>query len=190
MVGPLPADYQAKLLAHPHRNDIATAITDAGIGFENNNLLGFVVSDVPAAQTIIDTEAAWLPIAKAVRLAEVSDLFAAKIAAGVRYTGPDGVSRVFQIDPESQNNINALSNAALGAILNGEPWPNTMFFLAADNTMMPLPAPEDMRNFGVAAKNYVFALRMTSGSLKAAIAQASSASALDAIDINAGWPSN
>ena len=185
MFTPLDPAYQ-DFAGRPHANAMVAAMVTAGIPFEQGRD-GFASTDPPAAQALIDNEAAWLPSAKQLASDQVDALYDDKIAAGFSYAGPDGAQRSFQIDATGQFNIDAQSNAALGAILNGEPWPSGVYFVAADNSHMPLPTAADMRAFATAAHAYVAGLILARRALKDAIGAATTATELDALDLTAGW---
>lgn len=154
---------------------------------------GILVSDVDTARAFIAGyvgSAAQLAFEKDAKLAQLTELYAGKYAAGLSYVGPDGVKRTFQIDPQSQFNIDVQANAALGAILAGEPWFEGSYFVAADNSHMGLPTARDMRAFALAARSYVAGLILCNRALKDAIGAASTTGALQVIDIDASWPAN
>lgn len=168
------------------------ALATAGVAFEIAPD-GFYASDATQAQAIINgyagsaTELAWH---KADILAQLGNLCLSKYAGGFNYSGADNVQRNFQIDPQSQFNIDVQANASLGAIMNGEAWDSNSYFIASDNSHMPTPTPQAMRAFSLAARAYVAGLILHNRALKDQINAAADLATLQAIDITAGWPGN
>jgi hypothetical protein len=144
---------------------------------------GYCASDAVAAQAIVDTESAWLPIAKALAASAADDVFAGKVAAGFGYVGGDSVRRVFQIDSASQANITAMTVMAQSGA-----WPPSMYWIAADNSHMSLATAAAMLAFGQAAGAYVSGLILVRRAIKDAIDGAPTAAALASIDVTQGWP--
>lgn len=154
---------------------------------------GILVSDVDTALAFFERYAGsveQLEFNRKAKLANLAATYAAKYDAGFNYTGPDGVKRTFQIDPQSQFNIDVRSNAALGSILAGEDWFTGSYFIAADNTRMYLPTAQDMRKFALAARSYVSSLILTNRAIKDALKGAQTLSVLNAIDPTSLWPTN
>jgi len=108
----------------------------------------------------------------------------ALIAAGFTYGGA-----LFQIDSAAQANIAAMGVMALGSITDpaGSPWPAGFYWIAADNSHLPMDAAQ-MYAFGRAAGAYVSACVLRLRAIKDAIASAPDQAALDAIDVTAGYP--
>lgn len=166
---------------------------------------GLHVGDIDAAQAFLasfvgsDTQ---LAHNKDVWLGNLSATYLGKFAAGFNYTGPDKILRTFQIDPTSQFNIDVQANASLGAImaevalvtqsgsLTGEIWDANSYFIAADNSHMPTPTPQDMRTFALAVHGYVSGLILWNRALKDQINAAADMKTLSTIDVTAGWPVN
>jgi len=108
----------------------------------------------------------------------------ALIAAGLTYGGT-----LFQIDSAAQANIAAMGVLALGSIADpaGSPWPAGFYWIAADNSHVPMDAAA-LYAFGRAAAAYVSACVLRLRAIKDAIAAAADQAALDAIDVTAGYP--
>lgn len=106
-----------------------------------------------------------------------------KYPDGFDYTGPDSVTRTFQIDPQSQFNIDVMANVALGAMVNGEPWDAKSYFIAADNSHMALPTAKDMRTFALAVRSYVAGLILKNRAVKDEIVAATTSAQVQAVDI-------
>src|SRR5664279_781083 len=149
----LDTTHQASLLANPHISDIIAAITAAGIGFEDNNLYGFQSTDVTAAQTIIDTEALWLPTAQTAKIQVIADVYVARIEAG-RLVTVAGVQKSYQIDPASTANMTSVASMAQGG---AAAWPAGFAWIAADNTQQPMTI-SDFLAFALNVGTYVSSL--------------------------------
>jgi hypothetical protein len=94
-------------------------------------------------------------------------------------------SGIVQIDGDSKTKINGLVSMAL--VAKGASQPFTESFILADNSVAQLDADAAIA-MGVAVGQYVSSLYGRSIALFAQIDAAADASALDAIDITAGWP--
>ena len=108
----------------------------------------------------------------------------ALIAAGFAQGGT-----LFQIDSAAQAQIAAMGVMALGSITDpaGSPWPAGFYWIAADNSHVPMDAAA-MYGFGRAAGAYVSACVLRLRAIKDAIVSAPDQAALDAIDVTAGYP--
>jgi len=115
--------------------------------------------------------------------AAIEAAFAAAVAAGVEYGG-----KVLQIDDASRANISgqAVRAAAAVAGLNAVTWPETFAWRMLDNTYLPLSAT-DMLDMAQAASDRYIALRFRLGQLKDALAAATTADEVAAIDPSSGW---
>jgi hypothetical protein len=98
---------------------------------------------VPYAPTFADTQAAKVATAEA--------FYGGLITAGFTYNGVR-----FQIDPQSQTQLAAMSLMALGNITDpvNSPWPAGFYWVAADNSHVPMDAP-GLYAFGRAVAGYV-----------------------------------
>jgi len=144
---------------------------------------GLHVKDEVVARLLIDSYVGsnvQLEYLKGQARAALADLLAAKYAAGFPYAG-----KVFQIDQASQFNISAVAVMALAV---GDGWDGESYFIAADNSHLPLPTAADAITFASAAKAYVSGLIRHNRALKDAIAAAVDTDALDAVDLTSGWP--
>lgn len=194
----------------PPADGFVAAVTAAGQHISSGPD-GWHVDDAATAQAIFNSfagSAAQLAHAKANangtgKFNQLAAIYFGKFAAGFNYTGPDGVKRTFQIDAQSQFNIDVQANASLGAIINSvalvtqpgsgleaETWDANSYFIAADNSHMATPLARDMRAFALATRGYVSALILNNRALKDRIAAATDMATLNAIDITAGWPAN
>lgn len=173
---------------------LATALQAAGVvGTVFISPDGIHVPDVTTAQNFLSAytgSAAELAFSKNAKLDQLAAIYLDKFGAGFNYTGPDAVKRTFQIDPTSQFNIDVQANASLGAVLNGEAWDQTSYFIAADNSHMATPRAQDMRAFALATRAYVSGIILNNRALKDRIGAAADMATLAAIDLNSGWPAN
>ena len=110
--------------------------------------------------------------------------YAALIAAGFTYGGTR-----FQIDSDSQTQMAAMGIMALGSITDpaGSPWPGGFYWVAADNSHVAMDAAA-MYAFGRAVAGYVSTCVLRLRAIKDTIAAAADQTALDAIDVTAGYP--
>ncbi|MBN9568690.1 MAG: DUF4376 domain-containing protein [Alphaproteobacteria bacterium] len=107
--------------------------------------------------------------------------FAALIVAGRNYAGHN-----YQIDDASRANINA---AATMAMVAPDAWSGDFYWIASDNSHVPMTAAEVIA-FGLNAGDYYTAMIFTNRAHKDAIAALTTISTCDAYDVTAGWPAN
>lgn len=148
---------------------------------------GLMVSDAAAAATIAGDAAAILAQAQAQAVAAVNAAETAAIAAGYTYSG-----KVIETDAASQANIAAQSLAALASTVSPStnPWNTGFYWVCADGSQLPLATASAMLTLGSAIGAYVSAVILYAASLRAAIATATSLSAVAAIvaALDTGWP--
>lgn len=129
--------------------------------------------------------AARLADAKVAKRAAADLEYARRCAAGVVWNG-----KAYQLDVASWVMISSLAaNAALCiAGAPGVSWDlGDPGYLATDNTYTPFAMPQDFLPFATAAKQRIMALREHYRGLKDQIIAAADQTALDAIDLSAGW---
>ncbi len=124
---------------------------------------------------------------------------AIKIRAAIAYlnglfVSPNGFTyagKLYQIDSASQSNITAMGALALGSIADpaNSPWPAGFYWIAADNSHVPMDAPATYA-FSRAVASYVSAAILNCRAVKDAIAAAATQAVLDAIDVTAGYPAS
>lgn len=139
---------------------------------------GWQCSDDVAVQAIVDgyeNSPERLEHHKTLKLSDLTSAFTTTISSGLLYQG-----RIFQIDAASRANIAAMSTFAISASLGG-PWPKDFYWIAADNTHVPMLA-QDMLAFGQAVGAYVSALVLKQRSIKDAIAVAADVAVVDLIN--------
>lgn len=178
----LSPTYQALLLVAPHQALLLDAITEAGIAIEFCTPKGgFVASHAAAAQGVMDTEGVWLPSAKRDKIQALAAYFEGKIAAG-RIIGPN----IYEIDAEAR--------ADMKATWDNDAWPVTWPTMPDTVTgQINFTAPLSQAQFRAGALNilkYVNGLKARRAALNNAIRAAANYTALQAIDIAAGWPAN
>lgn len=132
-----------------------------------------------------------LATAQAQAIAQVGAIYLEKIAAGFTYNGvtvgilPADIQNITAMAATAMANIQA---ASLG--ITAPAWPSNFAWLPqGSGASLPLTAPE-MITFGAAASHYVSSLILYADSLIAQIQAATTASAVQAIDITAGWPTS
>jgi hypothetical protein len=106
------------------------------------------------------------------------------IGQGFVYSG-----KLYQIDPRSQMQLAAMSLMALGSITDpvNSPWPANFYWVAADNSRVPMDAP-GLYAFGRAVAGYVSGSILHLRTIKDEIATAPDQQALDAVAVTAGYP--
>ena len=147
---------------------------------------GFYVSDLAKAQAVV---AAYdpLPAVRAQTEAQVQATLAAKLAAGFAIG-----SNVVAIDQTAQAEIGSLAILAL-ATLGGQvttPWPTGRTWPLVSGTPIPLTTPQDLIAVGGPCAHYVWSIKNYAIGLIAQIEAATTAAAVQAIDITAGWPTS
>lgn len=174
---PLPQAYQTLLTNAPQQGHISDALWAAGVkNTFSTPLGGFVVSDVTAAQAIIDTESNWLPYAKVKKVIDCQAAFDSIIAAG-RIIGV----KTYQIDDASRSAMQQTYNAGAAAF--------PINWIAMDNTTVALTQAQ----FQAGCQNilaYYNAMVLNRRALKNAVAAATTYVQLQTIDLNSGWPPN
>jgi len=108
----------------------------------------------------------------------------ARIAAGFTWSG-----KLYQIDTNSQARIAAMGALALGSIADpvGSPWNAGFYWVAADNSHVPMDAAATYA-FARAVALYVSGCILHLRTIKDMIAGAADQTALDAVDVATGYP--
>lgn len=161
------------LLSQANAEALIAAVEAVGVTITRTKD-GFTVSDENAAIAAFTSEPSWLPFAKASLLISLQAKFDAIIAAG-RIIG----AKTYQIDDASC--------AAMQQQFNSNTWPIT--WITADNSTISLTQVQ----FQSGCRNvldYIRAIRLNFRALKDNIKNASTFAVLNAVNINAGWPSN
>lgn len=165
------------------------ALSAAGIAcwWEAGN---FFVSNLTAAQNIVASYNP-VPAMQAALISQVETLLQEKVAAGFTYNGvtvgilPADIQNITAMAATAMANIQA---ASLG--ITAPAWPSNFAWLPqGSGASLPLTAPE-MITFGAAASHYVSSLILYADSLIAQIQAATTAAAVQAIDITTGWPTS
>jgi len=108
----------------------------------------------------------------------------ASLSAGFEWNGV-----LYQIDAQSQDRIGNRRAFARDCIDGLAEWsPVYQGWIAADNSRVSFPTPQDFVAFAHAAHAYVTQVVLTSRSYKDAIAAARSSDKVEALDVSAGWP--
>ena len=161
------------------------AFLAAGIScqWQNGSLL---VSDLSAAQSLAASYNP-LPAIQQQALATVQATLATKLAAGLAIG-----SNVIAIDAAAQTEIAALAILALATISGTAttPWPTGRTWPVVSGTPIPLTTPQDLIAVGAPGAHYVWSLKNYANGLAAQIAAATTAAAVQAIDLVGGWPTS
>ena len=122
--------------------------------------------------------------AKAAKRTLADATMQARIATGFTWSG-----KLYQIDAGSQTRIAAMGALALGSIADpaGSPWDGGFYWVAADNSHVPMDAV-GMAGFARAVALYVSGCILHLRTIKDTIAGAADQAALDAVDVTAGYP--
>ncbi len=168
--------------------DATLAAANFDVSHSDNN--GLWVGDVTTAQNSLSSyvgSAAQLAWNQNLQQEALATLYGSKFVAGFNYNTEN-----FQIDPASQSNIASMGSLA-AAVVNNTPgalaWPSSFFWIASNNSQVPMTAAQ-MYAFSQAVASYVSALVVNNFSLKQSIAAAATMTALQAINITSGWPTN
>lgn len=127
----------------------------------------------------------------------LADLVAAKIAAinakadALLSAGcPVGGGLHVAVDDGSRADMGAMATTALAALSSAVPWPASYQtgWIAIENVRVPLPTPGDGLALAAGVGDYYAQVRQNGRNMKDAAAAAEDLTALDAIDIEQGWP--
>ena len=130
--------------------------------------------------------AASLDELKAAKIAHVSELLAARMATG--YALPGGLH--IAITDSVERRLTSMGTTAGFAVLGITTWPEEYQrgWITETNVRYPLAKPEDGVALATAVGAFSAALIQFARDIKDAILATEDAVALDAVDIEAGWP--
>lgn len=119
-------------------------------------------------------------------IARVNALADAKLAAG--YPAADGLH--VDVSDSSRADLGGMATTALGATSGTLPWPDSYKegWITIENVRIPMPEPADGLMLAAGAGEFYAAIKQHARDLKDAVLAATDEAALDAIDIEAGWP--
>lgn len=94
------------------------------------------------------------------------------------------------LDDGSRADLTAMATTAIGAASGALPWPESyqQGWITIENIRIPLPAPSDGLALAAGVGDRYARIRQRGRDLKDAIEAAEDNAALDAIDIESGWP--
>lgn len=94
------------------------------------------------------------------------------------------------LDDGSRADLTAMAATATAASSGAVPWPASYSrgWIAIENVRLPLATPEAGLSLAAAAGNYYAAIVQHRRDLKDAVLTAESVTALDTVDVSAGWP--
>jgi hypothetical protein len=120
------------------------------------------------------------------RIADVDSKVDTLLTGGYPHTADLHIA----LDDGSRTDLSAMATAAGLAISGIVSWPGSyqQGWIAIENIRIPLPTPQDGIALAAPVGDYYGAIRQNGRALKDAILGAADATALDAIDITAGWP--
>lgn len=172
---------------NPYVSGSIEALSAAGFS-PNHTPDGIITTDDVSAQALLDAYAgspAELAYWQAQWLANLAALFLSKLSADMIYDGA-----AYQIDANSVQNITAMGALAGQALSNtpgAAPWNPNFGWITSANTIAPMTAAQ-MLGFAQAAAGHVSAIIFNNRTLKDAIAAATSAAQVQAVDLTQGWP--
>lgn len=138
--------------------------------------------------TYVDAPAPDLDALKAAKKADVDAISDAKMAAGYpRDFGASYGVKVLQTRDSDKPNWLALAQTATAAIIQGQPNAPLGAIRTQDNVNVPVTAQVALATM-LGMQAYLAPILANAWALKDAIAAAPDTAALNAIDINAGWP--
>lgn len=130
-----------------------------------------------------------LPAVQQEALATVAATLASKLGAGFMYSNV-----LVAIDPQGRRSKIAEAASLAQAILGGtstQTWNSSRVWPPMTGTTgVPIGAPQAMIDMAAAIGSYVMDLDLYAGSLAAQIMAATSASAVQAINLTSGWPAS
>lgn len=126
---------------------------------------------------------------KEARLAEINARVATLISAGCPVDHEDATYHV-SLEDGRRADLTAMGTTALGALSSAIAWPDSyqQGWITNENVRIPLPTPAAGLALGAAVGDHYAKIRQNGRDLKDAVLAAADAAALDAIDIEAGWP--
>ena len=121
---------------------------------------------------------------KVTALRSLGAVYNAKV---VLWSGSGAPSGGLQVDESSMSRLTSWATQTLACKASGAAF-GLLYWIMADNSHHTFTGPDDFLAFASAAAAYKTAVILNNSSLKAAIAAAPDEAALNAIDINGGWP--
>lgn len=168
------------------------ALSKNSIDFYSRNGVLYV-SDLTKAQSVV---AAYnpLPYTQQQKITALGALLEQKIGAGFTYSSVlVDITGTASIPGSATGNISAMASIA-GDTIAGiitTAWPSTFAWIGMGTTAtIPLSTPQAMVQFAAAAGHYKSALIQYANQLQAQIEAATTVTAVQAIDITAGWPTS
>jgi hypothetical protein len=94
------------------------------------------------------------------------------------------------LDDGTRADVTGMAATALAAASSAVPWPESyqLGFIAIENVRIPLPTPVEGLGLAALVGDRYAKIRQNGRDLKDAVAAAVDEAALDAVDIDSGWP--
>lgn len=126
---------------------------------------------------------------KTVRLDAVKQRMEALLAAGAPVDVGEATLHI-ALDDGSRADMTGMAATALAAATGAVPWPSSYQagWITIENVRIPLPTPAEGLGIAAFVGDRYAQIRQHGRALKDAVLAAEDAVALDAIDINTGWP--
>ena len=138
--------------------------------------------------------ATWAPVSFTNRKLAMLDAVNARASSILAAGAPivhGGQTYHIDLTDGSRANMGSMATTAIGAVASLVPWPAEyqQGWITMENPRIPLPTPADGLALASAVGIFYAACLQRGRDLKNAVIAAADATALDAIDIEAGWPS-
>lgn len=183
---------QSVTLPSPIPPGLVESAIAAGISLYGQN--GEWMSDTPVAVSSFVSSYDPLPWLRAQALATVASTLASHIAAGFTYQGVTvEITGEASVVGSPTGNIDAMaaiaSNTIAGTVTTA--WPTGFGWVGKGTTAtIPLSTPQAMVAFAAATGHYKSALIQYANNLEAQIEAATTAAAVQSIDLTSGWPTS
>lgn len=126
---------------------------------------------------------------QAAKVAAINARLAAALAAGAPVTAGEATLHV-ALDGGSRADMGAMATTALAAASGAVPWPESYQtgWITVENVRIPLATPADGLALAAGVGDHYAQIRQHGRDLKDAALAAEDDTALDAVDIETGWP--
>lgn len=124
-----------------------------------------------------------------VKIAQVTAKVAERLAAGRTILHEGQILRI-DMDDGSRADLIGMATTAIAAASGSLPWPDSYAqgWITRENVRVPLVTPDDGLMLAAQVGDYYACIRQNGRNLKDAALAAEDQAALDAVDVEAGWP--